>query len=98
MIAYYLPYQQRTIGTDDPEVIAKLYAVYMSFLPADKDPGMYDGSSIQEKRIRVSVGFGTLPGDENGLGMNGKILDICADGTVVDARQVKVSVETGMPS
>lgn len=81
---YYLTrYHKKVIGTTDKDTIAILYAYYMRLLEQNK-PGSFDGAALQGKRIRVVVG------DSN-------VYDVCADGSIVDAKKIKVNMDTGMP-
>lgn len=43
--AYYLPQEQKVYGSTDPDMIARLYGLYLRYLPVDFEPGMYDGVS-----------------------------------------------------
>ena len=43
--AYYIPTHRKVYGTDDPMRIAVLVGRFLKHLPADKEPGRYDGTS-----------------------------------------------------
>ena len=44
---YYLPKLRKVVGSDDPEIISKLYAAFMKILPVSEDDfALQSGSSI----------------------------------------------------
>jgi hypothetical protein len=54
--AYYLPAEHKVFGTKDADTIALLYAAYMSNLAPEQMPGRYDGASITDDNVYLTIG------------------------------------------